>query len=1188
MSFTNDCGGALTLPSPTHVHHDVSSAVRSLRRSLSRSPSKFRLSGAVSPTPAAPASFRQSPTPSRSAHLQHPASTPIPATPAALAGPSSPTSFSAPQHSIAGNPFVNKTNIKLSVRSTRSKPLTRPLSRSRGSPKSPLKRVFAPSTDSVNLLPTSLSAPDTRGQENKSFREFALALSPTSRRNLEKPTRHSVHIDISGSSKAGVAKFHNHDPFPTISVSPLKRSDATMSLGQTAFGSPVAKRRSLHGISSMNNEPTVFDQTPAAQESQQQQQSFDIHEDANIEYELTGSNVSPTPDPLASPTPTSVQYRSNSLRRSTLQQRHGDTRSSWGRRAGEKAQMTMDAASPMAARSRPRLSLDQYVPIATESPFTHQGPLPPASAHFMAHKTREQFQPHPLSRSLTQSSSNSSLPDDSPTHAPVQFGEKPRVPLNFSKSLPPGARPPAKDSGDVATPNYKQAKPFQAAFMSTGLVSKMNRNPELGPPKHPGAKVTMMPDTPCKKQYSSATYPPNLSAGRRQSRKSVGSPSTPFGSSTGAPTSGNLFFQQVRAGHMRKSSLLSLDGDDLSGSQDDFPPPTPTKNIFKNVTSSAASARTPFGTPGFATPAVPFSLSTARTPAQSTTPSFTPPGAPQSTTPSFTPPGAPSFTPPGAPESTTPSCTPRDQDDGRQVAEPIFRPSTPFSSGSPFVTVSNSAPVFNNESHTAASLFATPAPRNKTSSLFFPTGSNASSNEYLVPSQDGPGSPLGMKTDSPRTPGDSLKASMPPPGAKSAGPPATPSTHERSSLFGGPPDRRMSITPRNGRGPSDVDESLVSRFDKSEVIGSGEFSTVYRVTKLTSPTSSFMTMGISTTPQTPSSPESGKVYAVKKLRVPIGGGRERERKYQEVHILRSLTHSSKVVQYIDSWEWNNHLYIQTEYCTEGSLDTFLKDIGQTGRLDDFRIWKIMLETAQGLAAIHEAGFIHLDIKPANILVTFDGYLKIADFGMATTSPAPPGIEGEGDREYIGPEILRGRFEQPADIFALGLIILEIACNVFLPDNGPTWQALRIADLSAVPSLTSPEAGSIIRDANGVPIEHLSPVQEDQRNDDFPFEGMTHDPKNLFSPTKRTESLGPPSFMMDSEDPHSLDKIVAWMIQPEPNNRPTAQQILASEPVSWVASCRTGGATVYEGNWGPQVGPSIEELLDDDDTEMTGV
>lgn len=217
--------------------------------------------------------------------------------------------------------------------------------------------------------------------------------------------------------------------------------------------------------------------------------------------------------------------------------------------------------------------------------------------------------------------------------------------------------------------------------------------------------------------------------------------------------------------------------------------------------------------------------------------------------------------------------------------------------------------------------------------------------------------------------------------------------------------------------------------------------------------------------------------------------------------------------------------------------------------------------------------------------------------MATRWPAAKGIEGEGDREYIGPEILLGQYDKPADIFALGLIILEIACNVFLPDNGPVWQALRSGDLSAVPALTCGEAGTVDRDANGVPIEHestISRVSDDteiglgineSRRGSFPFEAMTHNASNLFGNQKRTELRNPPSFMMDAEDQHSLDNIVKWMIQPNPVDRPTADQLLASEPVSWISSRRVAGATVYEGNWGPQVGPSVEELVD---TEMTDV
>lgn len=236
---------------------------------------------------------------------------------------------------------------------------------------------------------------------------------------------------------------------------------------------------------------------------------------------------------------------------------------------------------------------------------------------------------------------------------------------------------------------------------------------------------------------------------------------------------------------------------------------------------------------------------------------------------------------------------------------------------------------------------------------------------------------------------------------------------------------------------------------------------------------------------------------------------------------------------------------------------------------------------QGLKHVHDCGFIHLDLKPANVLITFEGVLKISDFGMATKWPAAPGIDGEGDREYIGPEILLGRFDKPSDIFALGLIMLEIAGNVMLPENGTSWQRLRSGDMSDVPSLTwSSDTSTIFRDTAGKP---LSPKvsAEDLYDSDSGGENLVtsnflrrrrerdgkHEPgKPQFLRTG--ELAHPPDFMTDGSHPEALDRVVRWMISPEPADRPVVDQILHASGVRWAEARRRAGATIYEGNWGP--------------------
>lgn len=232
--------------------------------------------------------------------------------------------------------------------------------------------------------------------------------------------------------------------------------------------------------------------------------------------------------------------------------------------------------------------------------------------------------------------------------------------------------------------------------------------------------------------------------------------------------------------------------------------------------------------------------------------------------------------------------------------------------------------------------------------------------------------------------------------------------------------------------------------------------------------------------------------------------------------------------------------------------------------------------------IHDSGFIHLDLKPANVLITFEGVLKIADFGMACTWPAESWIEGEGDREYIGPEILMGRFDKPADIFALGLIVFETAGNVQLPDNGVSWQKLRNGDMSDIPSLTWSTDASTHRDESGNPLsdevsfEELTSADGIAGDENLPFMYHTFDHRQKPHLIRSGELADPPEFMVNATHESALDAIVRWMIAPDPIGRPTAAQVLNTQGVEWVERRRRAGATIYEGNWGP----ADEVLLED--------
>ncbi|WP_269530898.1 protein kinase [Chitinimonas sp. BJYL2] len=109
----------------------------------------------------------------------------------------------------------------------------------------------------------------------------------------------------------------------------------------------------------------------------------------------------------------------------------------------------------------------------------------------------------------------------------------------------------------------------------------------------------------------------------------------------------------------------------------------------------------------------------------------------------------------------------------------------------------------------------------------------------------------------------------------------------------------------------------------------------------------------------------------------------------------------------------------------------LTSLLQHGALPAWRAISLVAQAASALATAHQAGLVHGDLKPANLMLTDDDQLRILDFGLAQqTDPLATHTGGvtepSGTLAYMAPELLRGQPPSPAsDIYALGLVLYEL-------------------------------------------------------------------------------------------------------------------------------------------------------------------
>ncbi|MCK4835871.1 MAG: protein kinase, partial [Candidatus Aminicenantes bacterium] len=196
------------------------------------------------------------------------------------------------------------------------------------------------------------------------------------------------------------------------------------------------------------------------------------------------------------------------------------------------------------------------------------------------------------------------------------------------------------------------------------------------------------------------------------------------------------------------------------------------------------------------------------------------------------------------------------------------------------------------------------------------------------------------------------------------------------------------------------------------------------------------------------------------------GDAPRERFFREAQAAAALNHPN-IVHIYEINEHEDQTYIAMEY-VEGST---LKDKIASGPLPLADILEISTQICEGLQKAHEAGIVHRDIKPQNIIIDKEGRVKILDFGLAKLRVGANGYSPSitkigttmGTINYMSPEQSLGKeVDLRTDIWSMGVILYEMITGK-LPFKGEYEQAV-------IYSIINEEPEPVLTLRSGIPAE----------------------------------------------------------------------------------------------------------------------
>ena len=232
-------------------------------------------------------------------------------------------------------------------------------------------------------------------------------------------------------------------------------------------------------------------------------------------------------------------------------------------------------------------------------------------------------------------------------------------------------------------------------------------------------------------------------------------------------------------------------------------------------------------------------------------------------------------------------------------------------------------------------------------------------------------------------------------------------------------------------------EGGIEGYQLQEKLGEGSFGKVYKALEI----------------------KTGRAVAVKVVPVEQDTGEVA----REIEMLKACA-SDNIVRYYSSFTRGSELWIVMEFCAGSSLCDVME--ARSRCLTERQIGAVLAETLAGLSYLHSLNKIHRDIKAGNLLLTEDGTVKLADFGVSAQLNTSISRRGTviGTPFWMAPEVIsspgpEAGYNSKADVWSLGITAIELAEGSPPNSNLHPMRAIFLIPTQPPPQLAEPEKWS---------------------------------------------------------------------------------------------------------------------------------